>query len=144
MTHSWDQDCREKYQQPQKCRWYHSDGRQWRGTKEPLDESEKGEWKSSRKIQHSEDEDHSIQSHHFMANRRGEVKSVIDFLFLGSKITVGSDCSHEIKRRSLEGKLWQTRQCIKKQRHYSADKGPYSQNYGFSSTHVQMWELDHK
>ena len=34
--------------------------------------------------------------------------------------------------------------CIKKQRHYFADKGPYSQRYGFSSSHAQMWELDNK
>ena len=36
------------------------------------------------------------------------------------------------------------RQHIKKQRHYFADKGLYNQSYGFSSSHVQMWELDHK
>ena len=36
------------------------------------------------------------------------------------------------------------RQCIKKQRHHFANKGPYSQSYGFSSSHVQMWEVDHK
>ena len=36
------------------------------------------------------------------------------------------------------------RQHIKKQRCYFADKGPYSQNYGFSSSHVWMWVLDHK
>ena len=36
------------------------------------------------------------------------------------------------------------RQCIKKQRHYFAYKGPYSQSYGFSSSHVWMWELDNK
>ena len=36
------------------------------------------------------------------------------------------------------------RQRIKKQRHHFADKGPSSQNYGFSSSHIQMWELDHK
>ena len=36
------------------------------------------------------------------------------------------------------------RQRIKKQRRHFADKGPYSQSYGFSSSHVQMWELDHK
>ena len=45
---------------------------------------------------------------------------------------------------SLEEKLWPTRQHIKKQRHYFADKGPSSQSYGFSSSHVQMWKLDHK
>ena len=44
---------------------------------------------------------------------------------------------------SLEGKLWQTWQGIKKQRHHFADKGPCSQSYGFSSGHVCMWELDH-
>ena len=36
------------------------------------------------------------------------------------------------------------RQCIKKQRRYSADKGLYSQSYGFSSDHVWMWELEYK
>ena len=34
------------------------------------------------------------------------------------------------------------RQCIRKQRHHFADKGLYSQSYGFSSSHIQMWELD--
>ena len=38
----------------------------------------------------------------------------------------------------------QPRQNIKKQRHYFVNKGPSSQSYGFSSRHVQMWELDHK
>ena len=42
----WNQDCQEKYQQPQICRWYHPNGRKQRGTKEPVDESERGEWKS--------------------------------------------------------------------------------------------------
>ena len=36
------------------------------------------------------------------------------------------------------------RQCIKKQRHHFANKIPYSQSYGFSSSHVQIWEMDHK
>ena len=45
---------------------------------------------------------------------------------------------------SLEGKLWPTRQHIKKQRHYFVNKGPSSQGCGFSSGHVWMWELDYK
>ena len=45
---------------------------------------------------------------------------------------------------SLEGKLWSTWQHIKKQRHYFANKGPSSQGYGFSGSHVWMWELDYK
>ena len=44
----------------------------------------------------------------------------------------------------MEEKLWPPRQHIKKQRHYFADKGPSSQSYGFSSSHVGMWELDYK
>ena len=36
------------------------------------------------------------------------METVIDFLFLGSRITADGDCSHEIKRHSLEGKLWPT------------------------------------
>ena len=38
----------------------------------------------------------------------------------------------------------QPKQYIQKQRHYFANKHPYSQSYGFSSSHVWMWELDHK
>ena len=38
----------------------------------------------------------------------------------------------------------QPRQHVKKQRHYFANKGPSSQSYGFSSSHVWMWDLDHK
>ena len=45
---------------------------------------------------------------------------------------------------SLKGNLWQPRQCIKKQKHYFADKGPSSQSYGFSCSHVWMWELDYE
>ena len=45
---------------------------------------------------------------------------------------------------SLEEKLSQPRQYVKKQTHYFANKGPSSQSFGFSSIHVQMWELDYK
>ena len=45
---------------------------------------------------------------------------------------------------SLGKKLWPTRQHINKQRHYFANKGLSSQSYGFSSSHVWMWELDYK
>ena len=45
---------------------------------------------------------------------------------------------------SLEEKLWPTREHMKKQRHYFANKGPSSQSYGFSSSHIWMWKLGHK
>ena len=71
------------------------------------------------------------------------VETVADFIFLGSKITLGGDCSHEIKMLTPWKESYdQPRQCIKKQRHYFANKGPSSQGYGFSSGHVCMWELD--
>ena len=66
-----------------------------------------------------------------------KVKVVTDFLFLGSKITADGACIHEIKRRLLLGRKAITNlDSIKKQRHHFADKGPYSQSYGFSSSHV--------
>ena len=45
---------------------------------------------------------------------------------------------------SLEWKLCKPRLCIKKQSHQFADKCPYSQSYGFSRSHIWMWELNHK
>ena len=74
------------------------------------------------------------------------VETVTDFIFLGSKITADDDCSHEIKRRLLLGRKAMTNldSILKKQRHYFANKGPSSQCYGFSSSHVWLWELDYK
>ena len=53
------------------CRGYHPNGRKWRGTKNPVDEGERREWKSWLKTQHSKNNDHDIWSHHFMVNRWG-------------------------------------------------------------------------
>ena len=74
-----------------------------------------------------------------------KVETVTDFLFLGSKIAVDGDRSHEIRRQLLLGRKAMTNlDSVKKQRHHFADKGPYSQGYGLSSSHVRMWELDNK
>ena len=72
--------------------------------------------------------------------REGEnVEVVKDFIFLGSKITADDNCSHEIKNAYSWKKSYdQPRQHIKKKRYYFANKGPSSQNYGFSSSHVWM------
>ena len=67
-----------------------------------------------------------------------------DFIFLGSKITSDGDCSHEIKRHTLLGRKAMTNlYSILKSRDI-AQKSPSGQNYGFSNSHVLMWELDHK
>ena len=67
------------------------------------------------------------------------METVTDFIFLGSTITADSDCSYEIKTLApWKNSYDQPRQHIEKQRHYFADKGPSSQNYGFSSSHVWM------
>ena len=68
-----------------------------------------------------------------------KVETVTDFNFLGSKITVDSDCSYEIKTLAPWKKSYdKNRRRIKKQRHHFADKGPYIQGYEFSSSHVRM------
>ena len=73
------------------------------------------------------------------------VETVADFILGGSKITVDGDCSHEIKTLTPWKESYdQPRQHIKKQRHYFANKGPSSQGYGFSSSHVWVRELDYK
>ena len=74
------------------------------------------------------------------------VETVADFMFWGSKITADGDCSRAIKRRLLLGRKAMTNfdSVFQKQRHYFANKGLSSQSYDFSSSHVWMWELDHK
>ena len=69
---------------------------------------------------------------------------VTDFLFLGSKITADGDGSHEIRRYLLLGRKAITNLDTILQSRDFADKGPSSQSYGFSSSHVWMRELDHK
>ena len=108
---SWNQDFGEKYQKPQICRWQHPYGRNWR-TKEPLDESERGEWKSCLKAQHSENWDHGIHSHHFMTNRWGNSGNS-GRLFLGKggapKSLQMVIAAMKLKDTcSLEEKLWPT------------------------------------
>ena len=105
----------------------------WRGTKEPLGESEDESEKVGLKF--------NIQKTKIMASGPitswqidGEtVETVANFIFLSSKITVDGDCSHEIKRHLLLGRkvMTQPRQHIQKQRHYFANKGPSSQGYVF-------------
>ena len=100
---SWNRDCQETYQQPQICR-YHCTGRKWKGTKEPLDEGERGVWKARSKL--------NIHKTKIMASGPitswqvdGEImETVIDLILLGSKITADDSCSHEIKRHLLLGR----------------------------------------
>ena len=78
---------------------------------------------------------HSIQSHHFLANR-WENNGNSDRLYIWG---LQNHCSHELKRCLLapwKKSYDQPRQHIKKQRHYFANKGLSSQSYGFSSSHV--------
>ena len=68
-----------------------------------------------------------------------------DFIVLGSKITTDGDYSHEIKRCLLFGRKAMTNlDSVLKSIDITSDKGPSSQSYGFPSSHVWMWELDHK
>ena len=74
-----------------------------------------------------------------------KVKTVTDFIFLGSKITVDSNYSQEIKRHLLLGRKAMTNlDSILQSRYITAEKDLSSQSCGFSSSRVWMWELDHK
>ena len=98
---SWNQNCWEKYRQRHICRWYHSNGRSWRGTKKPLDEGERGKWKFWLNIQKQK-----ITASGPITSWQidGEtMETVTDFILGGSKITADGDCSHEIKRCLLLG-----------------------------------------
>ena len=72
------------------------------------------------------------------------VETVSDFIFGGSKITAGGDCSHEIKRFLLLGRKVMTNldSILKSRDIYFANKYLSGQGYGFSSGHVWLWELD--
>ena len=95
-----------------------------RRTKEPLDESERGELKSWLKAQHSENEDHGSGPIISWQIDGETVETVADFIFGGSKITADGECSHEVKMLALWKESYdQPRQHIKKQRHYFVNKG---------------------
>ena len=80
-----------------------------------------------------------------MANSWGNSGNSDRFYFGGSTITADGDCSHEVKQCLLLGRKVMTNlDSILKSRHYFANKGLSSQGYGFSSSHVWMWELDYK
>ena len=72
-------------------------------------------------------------------------ETMTDFNFLAYKITEDGDFSHEIKRcLLLGGKVMTNLDSLLKSRYCFVNKGPSSQSYGFSSSHVWIWELDYK
>ena len=127
-------------------RWRHPNGRKLRGTKEPLDEGERGKWESWLKTQHLKTKIMASNPITSSQTDRETMETVADFTFLGFKIIVDGDSSHKIQRCLLLGRkaMNKPRQRIKKQRHHFDDKDPCSQSYGFSNSHVPMWELNHK
>ena len=145
---SWSQDCHKKYKQPQICKWYHFNGRKWRGAKKPVDEGKRGTWKSWLESQHEnktkQNSDHGTQ---FIISRHTEgeqMEAVTDFIFLASKISPDGDCSHEIKRPLLLGsKAITNLDSVLKSRATTLPTKVHIVD-GFSSSHVQVWELDHK
>ena len=120
--------------------YHHPYGRKRRRTKGALNERERGELETAGlKL--------NIQKTKIMASgpitswqTDGEtMETETAFIFLDSKITADGDCSHEIKTLAPWKESYdQPRQHIQKQRHYFANKGPSSQGYGFSSSHVWM------
>ena len=80
-----------------------------------------------------------------MANGRGKSGNSDTFLYSWAPQSLQTvTTAMELKDTPCKEVCDKPRQCIKKQRHHFANKGPYSQSYSFSSSHVQMWELGHK
>ena len=80
-----------------------------------------------------------------MTNRWETMEIMRDFIFLGSKIIADGDCSHEIKRHLLLGRKAMTNlDSILKSRDITLPTKVWVVKTGFSSSHVWMWELDHK
>ena len=77
---------------------------------------------------------------------RETMETVTDFILGGSKITAYGDCNHEIKRHLLLGRKVMTDldSTLKSRDIALPTKGLSSQSYGFSSSHIWMWELDYK
>ena len=134
---SWNQDCQEKYQQPQICRWYHSNGRKWRVTRASW-----WRWKRRGKAGLKL----NIQKSKIMASSpiiswqiEGEKVEAVTFYFLGLQIHWRQGLQPwKITLAPWKKSNEQPRQNIKKQRHHFADKGPYSQSYEFSGSHIWM------
>ena len=76
---------------------------------------------------------------------REKVEAVTDFLFLHSKITADSDCSHEVRRHLLLGRKPRTNlDSVLKSRDITLLTNLHCQSVDFSSSHVRMWKMDHK
>ena len=137
-TTSWNQDCLEKYQQPQICRWCHSKAESEEELKSLLMKVKEESEKVGLEL--------NIQKTKIMTNRWGNSGNSVRLYFLGLQ----NHCRWWLQpwnQKTLTP--WkkshdQPTQHIKKQRRYFANKGPSSQSYGFSSSHLWMWELDHK
>jgi len=73
-----------------------------------------------------------------------KAETMTDFLSWAPKSLQMVTVATKLKDASWKKNYDKPRQCIKKQRHHFANQGPYNQSYNFSSSHEQMWELDHK
>ena len=120
-------------------------GRKWRGTKEPLDEGEKGEWKSWLKTQRSKNKIMASSPITSWQIDRKTIETVTDFIFLGSKITADSDCSRKMKRRLLLGRkaLTNLDGILKSRGITLLTKVHIVKAVAFAIV-TQMWKLDNK
>ena len=107
----------------------------------------RGEWKSWFKTQLSKSEDHGMWSYNYMANRWRKCGNCqISFSWALKSMQMVTAATLEIKRSLLPGRIAMTNldSVLKSRDNHFANKGLYSQSYGFSSSHVWMWELAHK
>ena len=120
----------------------------WRKTKDPLDESGRGEGKSWLKTQFKKTKIMASGPITSWQTDGETTETMTNFIFLGSKITVDGVCSHEIKRHLLLGRKAMTDlNRILKSRDIILPTSVHlvkAMIFFFSSSHVWTWELDHK
>ena len=109
MNHKLESRLPGEISTPQICRWHYSYSRKWRGTKEPLDEGKRRQWKSWLKTQHSKNQHHGIQCHHFIANRQGKRGNCqVSFSWAPKSLQTVTLATKLKDTCSFEEKLWQT------------------------------------
>ena len=138
-------DCQEEYQQPQTCRWYHSNGRKQRGTKETLDKNENEIAGLKLNIQKKKNMASSPTTSWQIEGGKSGNSDRLYFLGLQNH-SVDKDYRHEIQRCLLLGRkvtanldsVFKSRDIILAAK-VRIDKA----KLWFFSSHIWMWELDH-
>ena len=145
MNHKLESGLPGKLSITQIWRWYHSNGRKWRGTKEPLDEGERGKWKGWLEIQHEKKTKIMASSSITSWQTNGEKAETVTDLFSWTPKSLLMDCSHKTKRYLfLGGKAMTNLDSVFKSREVTLPTKICISKAMVFPVVMYGWELDHK